>query len=108
MVDAKVGGRICNVSSQAGKKGFPMLGPYCAATAGVILLTQGMAAEPGTSGISVNAVCTGTVDPQPAAPTAMSARLRATTHAALATTHSTHPLVRPTTPPRSPPAPRRR
>src|SRR3546814_7602308 len=57
MVDAKVGGRICNVSSQAGKKGFPMLGPYCAAKAGVILLTQVMAAELGPAGISVNAVC---------------------------------------------------
>src|SRR3546814_1495303 len=61
MVDAKVGGRICNVSSQAGKKGFPMLGPYCAAKAGVILLTQVMAAELGPSDISVNAVCPGTV-----------------------------------------------
>src|SRR3546814_20848379 len=62
MVDAKVGGRICNVSSQAGKKGFPMLGPYCAAKAGVILLTQVMAAELGPAGISVKAVCPGTVD----------------------------------------------
>src|SRR5213079_2241087 len=34
------GGRIVNVSSQAGKRGFPMLGAYCAAKAGVILLTQ--------------------------------------------------------------------
>jgi NAD(P)-dependent dehydrogenase (short-subunit alcohol dehydrogenase family) len=62
MVAAGVGGRICNVSSQAGKKPFPMLGAYCAAKAGVILLTQTMAAELGPSGISVNAVCPGTVD----------------------------------------------
>jgi NAD(P)-dependent dehydrogenase (short-subunit alcohol dehydrogenase family) len=62
MVDAKVGGRICNVSSQAGKKAFPMLGPYCAAKSGVILLTQCLAAELGPAGISVNAVCPGTVD----------------------------------------------
>ena len=55
-------GRICNVSSQAGKRGFPFLGPYCAAKAGIILLTQTMAAELGPSGISVNAVCPGTVD----------------------------------------------
>jgi NAD(P)-dependent dehydrogenase (short-subunit alcohol dehydrogenase family) len=62
MVDAKVPGRICNVSSQAGKRGFPMLGAYCAAKAGVILLTQTMALELGSAGISVNAVCPGTVD----------------------------------------------
>ncbi len=62
MVDAKVPGRICNVSSQAGKRAFPMLGAYCAAKSGVILLTQVMAAELGPSGIAVNAVCPGTVD----------------------------------------------
>ena len=62
MVDAKVGGRICNVSSQAGKRAFPMLGAYCAAKSGVILLTQCLATELGGAGISVNAVCPGTVD----------------------------------------------
>ena len=62
MVDAKVGGRICNVSSQAGKRAFPMLGAYCAAKSAVILLTQCLATELGGAGISVNAVCPGTVD----------------------------------------------
>ena len=62
MVASGVGGRICNVSSQAGKRGFPFLGPYCAAKAGVILLTQTMALELGPAGIAVNAVCPGTVD----------------------------------------------
>ena len=62
MVEAGVGGRICNVSSQAGKRAFPFLGAYCAAKSGVILLTQCMAAELGPAGISVNAVCPGTVD----------------------------------------------
>ena len=56
------GGRIVNVSSQAGKRGFAMLGAYCAAKAGVILLTQVMAQELGAAGITVNAVCPGTVD----------------------------------------------
>lgn len=55
-------GRIVNVSSQAGKRGFPMLGAYCAAKAGVILLTQVLAQELGSAGITVNAVCPGTVD----------------------------------------------
>jgi NAD(P)-dependent dehydrogenase (short-subunit alcohol dehydrogenase family) len=62
MIGAGVGGRICNVSSQAGKRAFPFLGPYCAAKAGVILLTQTMAVELGAQGIAVNAVCPGTVD----------------------------------------------
>jgi NAD(P)-dependent dehydrogenase (short-subunit alcohol dehydrogenase family) len=62
MVAQNQGGRICNVSSQAGKRAFPFLGPYCAAKAGIILLTQTLAAELGPSGISVNAVCPGTVD----------------------------------------------
>jgi NAD(P)-dependent dehydrogenase (short-subunit alcohol dehydrogenase family) len=55
-------GRICNVSSQAGKRAFPFLGPYCAAKAAVILLTQTMATELIPQGIAVNAVCPGTVD----------------------------------------------
>jgi NAD(P)-dependent dehydrogenase (short-subunit alcohol dehydrogenase family) len=62
MVGAGAGGRICNVSSQAGKRAFPLLGAYCAAKAGVILLTQTMALELGPQGIAVNAVCPGTVD----------------------------------------------
>ncbi|MCE7882655.1 MAG: SDR family oxidoreductase [Actinobacteria bacterium ATB1] len=48
--------------SQAGKRAFPMLGAYSSAKAAVILLTQAMAHELGGSGISVNAVCPGTVD----------------------------------------------
>jgi NAD(P)-dependent dehydrogenase (short-subunit alcohol dehydrogenase family) len=62
MIDAKAPGRIANVSSQAGKRAFGMLGAYCAAKAGVILLTQTMALELGPSQIAVNAVCPGTVD----------------------------------------------
>jgi NAD(P)-dependent dehydrogenase (short-subunit alcohol dehydrogenase family) len=62
MVADKHGGRIVNVSSQAGKRAFPMLGAYCAAKAGVILLTQVLATELGPNGITVNAVCPGTVD----------------------------------------------
>ncbi|HVM07888.1 MAG TPA: SDR family NAD(P)-dependent oxidoreductase [Acidimicrobiales bacterium] len=62
MVAAGSGGRIVNVSSQAGKRAFAGLGAYCAAKAGVILLTQTMATELGEHGITVNAVCPGTVD----------------------------------------------
>jgi NAD(P)-dependent dehydrogenase (short-subunit alcohol dehydrogenase family) len=62
MIAAKTGGRIVSVSSQAGKRGFAGLGAYCAAKAGVILMTQTMALELGEHGITVNAVCPGTVD----------------------------------------------
>jgi NAD(P)-dependent dehydrogenase (short-subunit alcohol dehydrogenase family) len=55
-------GRIVNVSSQAGKRPFAFLGAYAAAKAGVIMLTQVLATELGPSGITVNAVCPGTVD----------------------------------------------
>ena len=62
MIKQGGGGRIISVSSQAGKTGFPMLGPYCATKAGVILMTQAMAKELGTFGITVNCVCPGTID----------------------------------------------
>jgi NAD(P)-dependent dehydrogenase (short-subunit alcohol dehydrogenase family) len=55
-------GRIISVSSQAGKTGFAMLGPYCATKAGVILMTQAMAKEVGPFKINVNCVCPGTID----------------------------------------------
>lgn len=59
---AEARGRIVNVSSQAGKVGWPMLGAYSASKAGVILLTQVLARELGAEAITVNAVCPGTVD----------------------------------------------
>lgn len=62
MIEQGTGGRIVNTSSQAGKIGWPMIGAYSAAKAGVIGLTQVMAKEWAASGILVNAVCPGTVD----------------------------------------------
>ena len=62
MIKQGGGGRIISVSSQAGKSGFPMLGPYCATKAGVILMTQAMAKEVGPFKINVNCVCPGTID----------------------------------------------
>ncbi len=62
MVEGGSGGRIVNVSSQGGKRAFPMMGAYCSAKAGAILLTQVLAIELAPYGITVNAVCPGTVD----------------------------------------------
>lgn len=56
------GGRIINVSSQAGKTGWPLLGAYCASKFGVNGLTQVLAKELGAANITVNAVCPGTLD----------------------------------------------
>jgi NAD(P)-dependent dehydrogenase (short-subunit alcohol dehydrogenase family) len=55
------GGRIVTVSSQAGKAGAPWLAAYCAAKFAAIGFTQSLAHELGEHGITVNAVCPGTV-----------------------------------------------
>lgn len=56
------GGRIINVASQAGLKGFPFLAPYSAAKFAVVGFTQAIAQELGPLGITANCVCPGTVD----------------------------------------------
>jgi NAD(P)-dependent dehydrogenase (short-subunit alcohol dehydrogenase family) len=56
------GGRIVNISSQAGKTGWPSLAAYSATKFGIIGLTQSAAKELGKHQITVNAVCPGTVD----------------------------------------------
>jgi len=56
------GGRIVTIASQAGKTGFPRLAAYCAAKFAAIGFTQSLAQELGPRGITVNAVCPGTVD----------------------------------------------
>ena len=54
-------GRVVNISSDAGKRGFALLGAYCASKFGVVGLTQAVAAEVARDGVRVNAVCPGTV-----------------------------------------------
>ena len=54
-------GRIVNIASDAGKRGFALLAAYCASKFGVVGLTQAVAAEVAPHKVRVNAVCPGTV-----------------------------------------------
>ncbi|MCW2845638.1 MAG: family oxidoreductase [Nocardioides sp.] len=62
LVDRGEGGRIITIASQAGKSGMPLLGAYSAAKFAAIGLTQAMAHELGPHGVTVNAICPGTID----------------------------------------------
>jgi NAD(P)-dependent dehydrogenase (short-subunit alcohol dehydrogenase family) len=61
MIAAKHGGAIVNISSVAGRIGYPMRTPYAASKWGMIGLNHALAAELGPHGIRVNCVCPGAV-----------------------------------------------
>jgi NAD(P)-dependent dehydrogenase (short-subunit alcohol dehydrogenase family) len=54
-------GSIINLSSVAGKIGYPDRSPYCASKWAVLGLTSSLAREVGTHGVRVNAILPGTV-----------------------------------------------
>jgi NAD(P)-dependent dehydrogenase (short-subunit alcohol dehydrogenase family) len=62
MLASATEGRIITIASQAGKTGKPFLAAYSAAKFAVLGLTQAMSLELAASGITVNAVCPGTID----------------------------------------------
>lgn len=61
-------GRVVNVASNAGLRGYAYTSAYCASKHAVVGLTRALAVEFARTGVTVNAVCPGFVD------TAMSAR----------------------------------
>ncbi|WP_342512979.1 SDR family NAD(P)-dependent oxidoreductase [Sporosarcina sp. FSL K6-1522] len=56
------GGKIINISSQAGKNGYRLMGSYVASKHAVLGLTKVMALELAKDQINVNAVCPGIVE----------------------------------------------
>ena len=55
-------GRIVNVASTAGLKGYAKTAAYCASKHGLVGLTRAVAVETARSGVTVNAVCPGYTD----------------------------------------------
>ncbi len=62
LIKKSKGGSVVNISSAAGRHGFPLRSPYSATKFGVIGLTQTWAMELGPSGIRVNAILPGIVE----------------------------------------------
>jgi NAD(P)-dependent dehydrogenase (short-subunit alcohol dehydrogenase family) len=62
LIKASGGGAIVNLSSIAGRFGFPLRTPYSAAKWAVVGFTQSLAAEAGPDGVRVNCIQPGIVE----------------------------------------------
>jgi NAD(P)-dependent dehydrogenase (short-subunit alcohol dehydrogenase family) len=62
MIKKSGGGSIVNLSSAAGRHGFPQRSPYCAAKWGVVGFTKALAVEAGPDKVRVNAILPGLVE----------------------------------------------
>jgi NAD(P)-dependent dehydrogenase (short-subunit alcohol dehydrogenase family) len=62
IMDKQHGGNILNISSGAGRRGYPMRSPYASAKWAMIGLTQTVAAEWGARGIRCNCICPGAIE----------------------------------------------
>ena len=62
-------GRIVNIASTAGLRGYGYVAAYCASKHGVVGLTRALALEGARAGVTVNAVCPGFTDTEMAAGT---------------------------------------
>ncbi|WP_319406256.1 SDR family oxidoreductase [uncultured Desulfosarcina sp.] len=61
MMIAQKYGRIINISSSAGKKGFSYASAYCASKHGLIGLTKATALDLAKTGVTVNSICPGPI-----------------------------------------------
>jgi len=61
LMKARGGGRIVNFSSKSGKTGSALMAHYSSAKAAIIGLTQALACELASDGITVNCLCPGIV-----------------------------------------------
>lgn len=69
-------GRVVNVASVAGLRGYAYVAAYCAAKHGVIGLTRALAVEVAAKNVTVNAVCPGYVDTEMTAETIRNVALK--------------------------------
>ncbi len=60
-MDKQRSGNILNISSGAGRRGYPLRSPYAASKWAMIGLTQTIAGEWGTRGIRCNCICPGAI-----------------------------------------------